>query len=98
LVNPIFPLEAVLIGKQMGLTAASGNAVIPKTYGRIHKSAASFSHGKSPSTNNRFGQKKSPNPRVSLICCACPFFPVQAVTETRLGSIAQSNNQPLPSP
>jgi hypothetical protein len=54
LVDPIFPLEAVLIGKQMGLPAASGNAVIPTTYGRIDQSEASFSHGKPPSRNNQF--------------------------------------------
>jgi hypothetical protein len=54
LVDPVFPLEAVLIGKQMGFPAAPGNAVIPTTYGSIDQSAASFSHGKSPSRNNQF--------------------------------------------
>jgi hypothetical protein len=53
LVDPFFPLEAVLIGKQMCLTAASGNAVLPTTCGRVYKSEASFSHGKSPTRNNR---------------------------------------------
>jgi hypothetical protein len=48
LVDPIFALETVLIGQQISLAAASGNAVIPTTYGRVYKSAASFSHGKSP--------------------------------------------------
>jgi hypothetical protein len=48
LVDPFFPLETVLIGKQMGFPAASRKAVIPTTYGRIDESAASFSHRKSP--------------------------------------------------
>jgi hypothetical protein len=74
LVDPFFPLKAVLIGKQMGLTAASGNAVIPTTYGRIDKSAASFSHGKFPPKNNRFSQQNLPNRRIDATCCACPFF------------------------
>jgi hypothetical protein len=43
LVDPFFPLESVLIEKQMHIAAASRNAVIPKTYGRVHQSAASFS-------------------------------------------------------
>jgi hypothetical protein len=52
LVDPIFALETVLIGKQMGLAAASRKAVIPTTYGRIYQSEASFSHGKlSPKSN-----------------------------------------------
>jgi hypothetical protein len=66
LVDPFFPLKAVLIGKQMGLTAASGNAVIPTTYGRIDKSAASFSHGKFPPKNNRFSQQNLPNRRMTV--------------------------------
>jgi hypothetical protein len=73
LVDPIFPLESVLIGKQMGLTAASGKAVIPTTHGRIDKSAASFSHDKSPSRNNRFGTQNLPNCKTNAICCACPM-------------------------
>jgi hypothetical protein len=44
LVDPIFALETVLIGQQISLAAASGNAVIPKTNGRVYKSEASFSH------------------------------------------------------
>jgi hypothetical protein len=46
LVDPFFPLETVLIGKQMGFPAASGNAVIPTTYGCVDEPAASSSHGK----------------------------------------------------
>jgi hypothetical protein len=73
LVDPIFPLEAVLIGKQMGLASASRNAVIPTTYGRIDQSEASFSHGNSPSRNNRFGPQNLPNRKTNAIRCACPF-------------------------
>jgi hypothetical protein len=57
LVDPIFPLETVLIGKQMGFPAASGKAVIPTTYGRIDQSEASFSHGKSFPGDNRLSQE-----------------------------------------
>jgi hypothetical protein len=74
LVDPFFPLETVLIGKQMGLPAASGNAVIPTTYGRIYQSAASFSHGKSPLRNNRFSPQNLPNCKTNAICCACPLL------------------------
>jgi hypothetical protein len=74
LVDPFFPLEAVLIGKQMGFPAASGNAVIPTTYGRIDESEASFSHGRSPSTNIRFNPHSVPHCKTNAICCACPFF------------------------
>jgi hypothetical protein len=74
LVDPFFPLETVLIGKQMGFPAASGNAVIPTTYGRIDESEASFSHGKSPSRNIQFILKNLPNCKTNAICCACPFL------------------------
>jgi hypothetical protein len=74
LVDPIFPLEAVLIGKQMGFPAASGKAVIPTTYGRIYQSAASFSHRKSPLRNIRFSPQNLPNCKTNAICCACPFL------------------------
>jgi hypothetical protein len=74
LVDPFFPLEAVLIGKQMGFPAASGNAVIPTTYGRIDESEASFSHGRSPSRNIQFILQNLPNFKTNAICCACPFF------------------------
>jgi hypothetical protein len=74
LVDPFFPLEAVLIGKQMGFPAASGNAVIPTTYGRIDESEASFSHGKSPSRNIQFILQNLPNCKTNAICCACPFL------------------------
>jgi hypothetical protein len=74
LVDPFFPLEAVLIGKQMSLAAASGNAVIPTTYGRIDESEASFSHGKSPSRNIQFILQTLPHCKTNAICCACPFF------------------------
>jgi hypothetical protein len=73
LVDPFFPLETVLIGKQMGFPAASGKAVIPTTYGRIYQSAASFSHGNSPSRNNRFRTQNLPNRKTNAILCACPF-------------------------
>jgi hypothetical protein len=58
LVDPIFPLETVLIGKQMCLAAASGKAVIPTTYGCVYQSAASFSHRKSPLRNIRFSPQE----------------------------------------
>jgi hypothetical protein len=74
LVDPIFPLETVLIGKQMGFPAASGKAVIPTTYGRIYQSAASFSHRKSPLRNIRFSPQNLPNCKTNAICCACPFL------------------------
>jgi hypothetical protein len=74
LVDPFFPLEAVLIGKQMGFPAASGNAVIPTTYGRIDESEASFSHGRSPSRNIQFILQNLPNCKTNAICCACPFL------------------------
>jgi len=74
LVDPIFPLETVLIGKQMGFPAASGKAVIPTTYGRIDQSAASFSHRKSPLRNIRFSPQNLPNCKTNAICCACPFL------------------------
>jgi hypothetical protein len=74
LVDPIFPLETVLIGKQMGFPAASGKAVIPTTYGRIDQSAASFSHDNSPSRNNRFSPQNLPNRKTNAIRCACPFL------------------------
>jgi hypothetical protein len=74
LVDPFFPLETVLIGKQMGFPAASGNAVIPTTYGRIDESEASFSHGKSPSRNIQFILQNLPNCKTNAICCACPFL------------------------
>jgi hypothetical protein len=74
LVDPIFALETVLIGQQISLAAASGNAVIPTTYGRINKSEASFSHSKSPTRNNRFSQQNLSNRRTNAIRCACPFF------------------------
>jgi hypothetical protein len=73
LVDPFFPLESVLIGKQIRLAAASGNAVIPTTYGRIDQSEASFSHGKSSPRNNRFNPQNLPNRKTNAICCACPF-------------------------
>jgi hypothetical protein len=74
LVDPIFALETVLIGQQISLAAASGNAVIPTTYGRVYKSEASFSHGKSPTRNNRSSQQKSPDRWKNAICCACPLL------------------------
>jgi hypothetical protein len=74
LVDPIFPLETVLIGKQMGFPAASGKAVIPTTYGRIDQSAASFSHGKFSPRNNRSEKVSLPNCKTNAICCACPLF------------------------
>jgi hypothetical protein len=74
LVDPFFPLETVLIGKQMGFPAASGKAVIPTTYGRIDQSAASFSHGNSPLRNIRFSPQILPNCKTNAIRCACPFF------------------------
>jgi hypothetical protein len=74
LVDPIFPLESVLIGKQMGFPAASGKAVIPTTYGRIDQSEASFSHGKSFPGDNRLSQENLPNRKTNAIRCACPFF------------------------
>jgi hypothetical protein len=74
LVDPIFPLETVLIGKQMGFPAASGNAVIPTTYGRIDQSAASFSHGKFSPRSNRFNEQSLPNCKTNATCYACPFL------------------------
>jgi hypothetical protein len=73
LVDPFFPLETVLIGKQMGFPTASRKAVIPTTYGRIDQSAASFSHRKSPSRNIRFSPQNLPNCKTNAIRCACPF-------------------------
>jgi len=73
LVDPFFPLETVLIGKQMGLAAASGKAVIPTTCGCVYQSAASFSHRKSPLRNIRFSPQNLPNCKTNAICCACPF-------------------------
>jgi hypothetical protein len=75
LVDPFFPLETVLIGKQMGFPAASGKAVIPTTYGRIYQSAASFSHRKSPLRNIRFNRQSLPNCKTNAMRCACPFCP-----------------------
>ncbi|MFN9643167.1 MAG: hypothetical protein ACK56W_24490, partial [Pirellula sp.] len=74
LVDPFFPLETVLIGKQMGFPAASGKAVIPTTYGRIDQSAASFSHRKTPQRNNRLSQQNLPNRKTNATRCACPFL------------------------
>jgi hypothetical protein len=74
LVDPIFALETVLIGQQISLAAASGNAVIPTTYGRVYKSEASFSHGKSPTRNNRFSQQNLSGRRKNAIFCACPLL------------------------
>jgi hypothetical protein len=74
LVDPFFALKTILIGKEIGLTAAPGNAVIPTAYGRIYQSEASFSHGKSPSRNNRFSRQILPNRRTNAICCACPLM------------------------
>jgi hypothetical protein len=61
LVDPVLPLETVLIRKQTSLAAASGKAVIPTTYGRIDRSEASFSHGKFSPRNNRFRSRNLPN-------------------------------------
>jgi hypothetical protein len=74
LVDPFFPLETVLIGKQMGFPAASGKAVIPTTYGRIYQSEASFSHRKSPLRNIRFNRQSLPNCKTNAMRCACPFL------------------------
>jgi hypothetical protein len=73
LVDPIFPLESVLIGKQMGFPAASGKAVIPTTYGRIYQSAASFSHCKSPLRNIRFNSQNLTDCKTNAMRCACLF-------------------------
>jgi hypothetical protein len=74
LVDPVFALETVLIGKEIGLTAAPGNAVIPTAYGRIHQSEASFSHRKTPQRNNRLSQQNQPNRKTNATRCACPFL------------------------
>jgi hypothetical protein len=42
LVDPIFALETVLIGNALCLAAASENAVLPNTKGRIDQSEANL--------------------------------------------------------
>jgi hypothetical protein len=74
LVDPVFALETVLIGKEIGLPAAPGTAVIPTAYGRIHQSEASFSHRKTPQRNNRLSQQNQPNRKTNATRCACPFL------------------------
>jgi hypothetical protein len=68
LVDPVFTLETVLIGQQISLAAASGNAVIPTTYGRVDQSEASFSRGEFPPRNNRLNRQSSPNRRTNATC------------------------------
>jgi hypothetical protein len=68
LVDPIFALETVLIGLQISLAAASRNAVIPQTYGRVDQSEASFSRGEFPPRNNRLNRQSSPNRRTNATC------------------------------
>ncbi|MFN7894508.1 MAG: hypothetical protein ACK5OC_29755, partial [Pirellula sp.] len=73
LVDPIFPLETVLIGKQMSLAAASGKAVIPTIYECVYQSEASSSRCDSPSRNNRIRPQNLPNRKTNAIRCACLF-------------------------
>jgi hypothetical protein len=93
LVDPIFALETVLIGQQISLAAASGNAVIPTTYGRVYKSEASFSHGKSPTRNNRFSQQNLSGRRKNAICCACPLLLLSKEQSIQPAEFAKPKNR-----
>ncbi|MFN7890754.1 MAG: hypothetical protein ACK5OC_10730, partial [Pirellula sp.] len=92
LVDPIFPLETVLIGKQMSLAAASGKAVIPTTYGRIDQSAASFSHGKFSPRSNRFNRQSLPNCKTNAMRCACPFLFLSGEDKLSIGRSSRADS------